>query len=340
MAPGVRQGDIECVVKPDANATYRRRFTVPAEDAGARIDRWLTAQCGDLSRSRIQALIADGQVKVGGTVVVRAALELQADDQIEIVIPHAAPAVPVAQAIDLDVVFEDEHLIVINKAAGMVVHPGAGNPDKTLVNALLAHCGDSLKGIGGVLRPGIVHRIDKDTSGLLVAAKTEAAHAGLAEQLAAHTMERVYDAIVWGKPKPPSGTVSGKIGRSPNDRKKMALLKSGGRDSLTTFKTVKAFSSAAAHIECRLKTGRTHQIRVHMASIAHPLIGDPVYGSAPAKYLKTLDANVAKIAKDFPRQALHARTLGFVHPVTGEDLHFEREMPADVAALVEALTGD
>jgi len=336
MDPGFRQGDIGFVVKPDNN-TYRRRLIVPAEDAGVRIDRWLATQCSDLSRSRIQALIADGQVKVGGAVIERSALELRPDDQIEIIIPHAAPAVPLAQAIDLDVVFEDEHLIVVNKAAGMVVHPGAGNPDKTLVNALLAHCGDSLKGIGGVLRPGIVHRIDKNTSGLLVAAKTDAAHAGLAEQLAAHTMQRVYDAIVWGKPKPPSGTIRGFIGRSPNNRKKMALLKSGGRDSQTTFKTVEAFHREAAYIECQLKTGRTHQIRVHMASIAHPLIGDPTYGTAPAKYLKALDPAAAKTAKDFPRQALHARSLGFVHPVTEDELHFERDMPEDMAALLDAL---
>lgn len=320
-------------------AAETRRFAVLEDQAGERIDRWLADRCGDLSRSRIQALIADGHLAINGDGIKQSSFQVRGGDQIELVVPPAAPAEPEAQSITLDIVFEDEHLIVINKPPGMVVHPGAGNPDGTLVNALLAHCGDSLKGIGGVLRPGIVHRIDKDTSGLLVAAKTEAAHAGLAEQLAAHTMERVYDAIVWGRPKPASGTVSGKIGRSPNNRKKMALLTSGGRDSLTTYKTVAAFGTAAAHIECRLKTGRTHQIRVHMASIAHPLIGNPVYGSAPAKCVKALSADAASLAKKFPRQALHARSLGFSHPVTGAHLHFARAMPDDMARLVAGLRG-
>jgi 23S rRNA pseudouridine1911/1915/1917 synthase len=239
---------------------------------------------------------------------------------------------------DLDVVYEDDALIVINKPVGMVVHPAPGNLDRTLVNALLAHCGNSLSGIGGVRRPGIVHRIDKDTSGLLVAAKTEAAHAGLSTQFAAHTVERTYDAIVWGAPSPPSDQIIGAIGRSRHNRQKMAIVRSGGKDAETGYRTIANFGELATHIRCKLKTGRTHQIRVHMASITHPLIGDTTYGSNRRRSMKGVPPQLAALLKGFPRQALHATTLGFVHPVSGKTLRFESDPPDDFVMLLEALT--
>jgi 23S rRNA pseudouridine1911/1915/1917 synthase len=218
-----------------------------------------------------------------------------------------------------------------------VVHPAAGNPDKTLVNALLAHCGDSLRGIGGVLRPGIVHRIDKDTSGLLVAAKTEAAHAALAAQFAAHTIERRYDALVWGVPSPARGVITGAIGRSPHNRQKMAIVSRGGKAAETQYTTIAAFGTLAAHVQCTLKTGRTHQIRVHMSARGYPLIGDPVYGKN-RKLPKTVAPDIAAAVTTFGRQALHAATLGFTHPTTGKQVRFERPPPADFAALEKALS--
>jgi 23S rRNA pseudouridine1911/1915/1917 synthase len=217
-----------------------------------------------------------------------------------------------------------------------VVHPAAGNPDHTLVNALLAHCGPSLAGIGGVKRPGIVHRIDKDTSGLLVVAKTDAAHAGLTAQFAAHDVERRYDALVWGVPKPSEGTIVGAIGRSQNNRKKMTIVMRGGKYAETDYEVIEAFGSTAAHVQCRLKTGRTHQIRVHLTSKGHPLIGDPVYGRGRTTGATRERFGHAEI-REFSRQALHAATLGFVHPVTKKKLKFESPLPDDMLRLMEAL---
>lgn len=267
-----------------------------------------------------------------------AARKVKPGDRFTVRIPPPVAATPLPQSIVLDIVYEDESLIVVNKRAGLVVHPAAGNPDRTLVNALLAHCGESLRGIGGVARPGIVHRLDKDTSGLLVAAKTETAHTHLARQFAAHTIERRYDALVWGVPKPPSGTIVGDIGRSPHNRKKMAVVKRGGRAAETGYVTIATFGALAAHVQCRLKTGRTHQIRVHMAARGHPLIGDPVYGSGRKAPGRT-DPVLAKALSAFGRQALHAAVLGFAHPVTGKALRFERDPPDDFTALVQQLRG-
>ena len=314
-----------------------RQFTVTDGGVGERLDRWLAGQNPDLSRSRIQQLIAQGCVQIAGRADVHAATTLKANDVIAIVIPQPVRIELAAQAINLDIVYEDEHLIVINKPAGLVVHPAAGNPDRTLVNALLAHCGDSLRGIGGELRPGIVHRLDKDTSGLLVAAKSGATHAHLAEQFASHTIERAYDALVWGVPKPAKGVIAGQIGRCTSDRKKMSVRKTGGKSAVTHYRTVKTFGAYAAQVECMLQTGRTHQIRVHMASIGHPVIGDPVYGTMRNKFIAKLDEGAAEIVRAFSRQALHARALGFVHPVTGKTLRFERVPPADFAELATAL---
>ncbi len=310
-----------------------KTVSVPADAAGARLDKWLAGALPELSRSRLKALIEDGAVSAGAKALRDPAQKVTAGQIIRVAIPAPLAALPEAQQMDLAVVFEDEHLIVVDKPAGLVVHPAAGNPDRTLVNALLAHCGPSLAGIGGVRRPGIVHRIDKDTSGLLVVAKDERTHVGLTEQFSAHDVERRYDALVWGVPRPAHGVITGNIGRSPHNRKKMAVVRRGGKTAETAYDTVAAFSTIAAHVQCRLKTGRTHQIRVHMTSKGHPLIGDPVYGrgrnAGPSP----------REARDFGRQALHASTLGFIHPVTGRKLSFESELPDDMCALIDALDG-
>ena len=310
-------------------------LTVPPEAAGQRLDKWLAEVVTAVSRSRLKALIEDGAVEVNGKTETDPAARTKDGQAVIVRIPPAEDAAPTPQSMDLVVVYEDDDLIVIDKPPGLVVHPAPGNPDNTLVNALLAHCGESLRGIGGVKRPGIVHRIDKDTSGLLVVAKTEAAHAGLSAQFAAHDLERVYEAFVWGLPNPRFGFVRGAIGRSRHNRKKMALVP-GGKFAETHFETIDTFGKTASHIECRLKTGRTHQIRVHMTSIGHPLIGDTTYGS-PRSVLG-LPLEIGKFLKHFPRQALHARTLGFTHPVTGKTLSFESDLPEDLQELRDALS--
>jgi 23S rRNA pseudouridine1911/1915/1917 synthase len=299
--------------------------------AGARLDRALATLLPDLSRERVKALILSGHVLgPGGKPVSDPALKVKADTAFALEIPEAAPAEAVAQQIDLVIPYEDEHLIVIDKPAGMVVHPAAGNPDGTLVNALLHHCAGQLSGIGGVARPGIVHRIDKDTSGLLVVAKSDAAHEGLARQFKDHSIERRYLAIVNGRPAPPAGIVDTWIGRSDADRKKMAVRREGkGKHAVTHYRTVRTLDRAAL-VECKLETGRTHQVRVHMAHIGHPLIGDPVYSrGGPHKAL------LAQLG--FRRQALHAAKLGFSHPVTSKTLSFESPIADDMQQLFSHL---
>ena len=297
---------------------------------GGRLDKAL-AEASGLSRARVQALIAEGAVTVGGMTATHPSARVEADSEFAIAVPPAAEAQARPQDIPLTVVFEDEHLIVVDKPAGLVVHPAAGNPDGTLVNALLHHCAGGLSGIGGVARPGIVHRIDKDTSGLMVVAKADAAHEGLARQFADHSIERVYLAVVNGHPKPTSGTISGRIGRSDANRKKMAVLpkeSSRGKHAVTRYKVLKELDGCAL-VECRLETGRTHQVRVHLASIGHALLGDPVYGRANAALRPILEK------LDFRRQALHAAVLGFIHPVTGNRLSFSSELPPDMAELID-----
>lgn len=314
---------------------------IAPEEAGERLDRLLARRLPDLSRSRVQALIADGRVSARGPagepLALDAASGARAGVVVRVSVPPPEPAVPEAQPIPLDVVFEDEHLIVIDKPAGLVVHPGAGHADQTLVNALLAHCGESLAGIGGVARPGIVHRLDKDTTGLLVAAKTERAHADLVAQLAARTVERAYLALVWGVPPGAVGVVEGDIGRDPRDRRRMAVVRRGGRTAVTHWRALRALGLAASLVECRLETGRTHQIRVHMTHVGHPIVGDPVYGRATRARMARLGSVAQDAVRGFPRQALHAAVLGFVHPVTGAALRFERPPPDDMAALIVAL---
>ena len=318
-----------------------QRLTPPAveaEEAGTRLDRWLALRLPELSRTRIQALIGDGMVSLAGTTISDASLRVKPGQCFLVEVPPDAPAEPEAQDIDLTIVYEDEDLIVIDKPAGMVVHPAPGNPDETLVNALLAHCGESLAGIGGVRRPGIVHRIDKDTSGLLVAAKTDAAHRGLASQFAAHSLERAYWALVWGTPSPRQGEIEGNIGRNPHDRKKMAVVKGGGKPALTRYRVLKSFAGGTISlVECRLATGRTHQIRVHMTAQGHPLIGDPVYGRIRSSRRVVLPPDAREAVENFPRQALHAYLLGFYHPTKGYDVRFESRMPLDINALIQFL---
>ena len=292
-----------------------------------RLDKAL-AEASGLSRERVKALMGEGRVSLDGKVAAQASFKPAAGTAFAISIPAVTPDEAQPEDIPLNVVFEDEHLIVIDKPAGLVVHPAVGNYDGTLVNALLHHCQGQLSGIGGVARPGIVHRIDKDTSGLLVVAKSDVAHEGLARQFEDHSIERAYLALVAGNPMPPSGTVTGSIGRSNTNRKKMALVSEGrGKHAVTHFATLERFQGAAL-VECRLETGRTHQVRVHMTSLGHPLLGDPAYGRTPPK-LKPLLAE-----HKFERQALHAKVLGFVHPVTGEQLRFESPLPADMAGLL------
>ena len=298
----------------------------------ARADKALAGASG-LSRARIQALIAQGHVTLDGDLLASASAKIAAGAGFAIALP--APTEPAAQPQDiaLDIAYEDEHLVIVNKPAGMVVHPAAGNADGTLVNALLHHCKGALSGIGGVARPGIVHRIDKDTSGLLAVAKTDAAHEGLAKQFSAHSIHRRYIALCSGHPRPASGTIEARLGRSDRDRKKMAVLdknSSRGKNAVTHYTTQMHFAHSAM-IACTLETGRTHQVRVHCASIGHALLGDPVYGRAPKALRSILDK------LQFKRQALHASELGFIHPATGKTVHFEADLPPDMRELIDEL---
>ena len=310
----------------DAAGLQVHRVLMAREDAGERLDRALSRHAADLSRSRIKALVEEGRVACDGQPVRDPATKVRAGQRFDIFVPEPVPARPQAERIALSIVFEDEELLVVDKPAGLVVHPAAGNPDGTLVNALLAHCGDSLSGIGGVARPGIVHRLDKDTSGLMVVAKTDRAHQGLSRQFAGRELSRDYLAVVAGVPVRATGEVAGAIGRSPANRKKMAVVARGGKAALTRYKVERTFGTDASLVRCGLATGRTHQIRVHMAAIGHPLLGDPLYGRKPrAAHLR------------FGRQALHAERLAFAHPVSGERVTVEAPVPADLDALLTAL---
>ena len=315
-------------------------LTAGEGDSGLRLDQFLAAGIAGLSRSRLKRLIETGQVRLGGATLAEAAYRVKPGDRLTVLVPAAAPARPAPQRIPLDIVYEDADLIVIDKPAGLVVHPAPGNPDRTLVNALIAHCGDSLSGVGGERRPGIVHRIDKDTSGLIVAAKNDAAHAGLTEQFRRHSLARAYLALVHGRPRPAAGEIEGNIGRDPRNRKRMAVLGRGGKPARTHYRVERRFGDAFSLVECRLETGRTHQIRVHFDHLGHPLVGDPLYGRSRRGGQgggSRLPAPVREAVANFPRQALHARLLGFRHPSTGEDLEFESPLPTDLEQLIEIL---
>ena len=307
-------------------------IALDASHAGWRLDRALAASIPTLSRERLKVLTKSGALTRAGTAVRDPAIKVKGDECFTLMVPAPETAHNEPQEIALGIVYEDEHLLVVDKPAGLVVHPAAGNRDGTMVNALLHHCGGSLSGIGGVARPGIVHRIDKDTSGLLVVAKHDLAHEGLARQFADHSIERRYLAIVSGVPRVLEGKVDAALARSTHDRKKIAVVEAHrGKRAVTHWKVKQALRDAAL-VECRLETGRTHQVRVHLASIGHPLLGDPVYGRAPKQRQRELLARLG-----FRRQALHAAHLGFIHPITKGRLSFDSALPSDMQELFSAL---
>ena len=300
----------------------REEYFVTEETAGDRIDKFLAEQYENLSRSFLQKLLKSGEVMVDGRPV-KASYKVAEGDLISFEVPEAVEPEIVPEDIPLDILYEDEDVLIVNKPKGMVVHPAAGHYQGTLVNAVMAHCGDSLSGINGVMRPGIVHRIDKDTTGALLVCKNDIAHRDLAEQLKCHSIRRRYRAVVQGNLKEDEGTIEGPIGRHPTDRKKMAINHKNGKDAITHYKVLERFGEAT-YVECRLETGRTHQIRVHMASIGHPLLGDTVYGSSRNPY-------------HLEGQALHAMILGFVHPRTGEYMEFTAPLPEYFVKLLTKL---
>jgi 23S rRNA pseudouridine1911/1915/1917 synthase len=311
--------------------------TATESDDGKRADQFLADAFATVSRSRIKALIEEGRVSMNGARLQRPAEKIVPGDVLTLAMPSAAPARPVAQTIPFAVLYEDADLIVLDKPAGLVVHPAPGNEDGTLVNALLAHCGDSLTGIGAERRPGIVHRLDKDTSGVMVVAKTELANAALTQAFAARDLDRAYLALCWGLPNPAVGEIEGAIGRDPRERKRMAVRTGGGKAALTRYRMLKQRDGAVALLECVLATGRTHQIRVHLAHRGHPLIGDPTYLRRVPSISKLLEPALRTELLDFPRQALHAHRLGFRHPRTGAMLSFTTPPPTDMQALLDHL---
>ena len=325
---------------------------VGPEQAGERLDKALASLAGEVSRARLQQVIKEGGVALNGETVADGKRKVVEGDELTLVMPEAKPPAPIGQNIPLTIVYEDDQLIVIDKPAGLVVHPAGGHEDGTLVNALIAHCGDSLSGIGGVRRPGIVHRLDKDTSGLLVVAKTDKAHQGLAKQFADHgrtgPLQRAYLALVWGAPRLPQGTIDAPIERSNRNREKMQVVSEGkGREAITHITLMERYppllrgvdeaEALVSLIECRLETGRTHQIRVHMAHIGHPLLGDGLYGSGFVTKSARLPDGARGALERLGRQALHAALLGFEHPVTGKELVFESELPPEFANLQSEL---
>jgi len=321
-------------------------LTIAAGQSGDRLDRVLAAAIEGLSRTRLKALILDGAVTIGGRTIVDPGHRVNAGDAVAVVVPPAQEAEPKGEAIPLKVVYEDSELIVIDKPAGLVVHPAVGHASGTLVNALIAHCGDSLSGIGGVKRPGIVHRLDKDTSGLLVVAKNDRAHQALAAQFADHgrsgPLQREYLAFAWGVPPRPKGTIEAPIDRHPHAREKMAI-RPGGREAVTHWQLLERYAGidgkpVASLLVCRLETGRTHQIRVHLAYAGHPLLGDETYATGFKTKAARLPAPAREALAGLGRQALHAYLLGFEHPVSGEELQFRSELPAELARLRDSLT--
>lgn len=338
--------EFECPHLPETH-----EITAAEADHGQRVDRFLAERIGNLSRSRVKSLIEEGHVTRDGEVLSEPAQPVRAGGLYRVAPPPPAPARPQAQAMDLDILYEDQHLIVLDKPAGLVVHPAPGHLDGTLVNALLAHAGEELEGIGGEKRPGIVHRLDKDTSGIMVVAKTQAAHQALSEAFVARDLDREYLALAWGVPAPPTGEVDAAIGRHTTDRKRMAVVEprsrgvqrgemagaSAGKHAITRYSTERSYHGAVSLLRCKLMTGRTHQIRVHLAHIGHPLLGDPVYLRRIPAVSKALGPALREALLAFPRQALHATSLGFQHPITGKKLSFQADPPEDFRRLVALL---
>ena len=321
-------------MKINDNNTY---FS-PAVDekwSGQRLDKFLSQNMSDLSRSMVQKLINSGNVSLDENVITENDFKVSNGDSFCVMIPEAEEAEPQAEDIELDVIYEDDDLIVVNKPAGMTVHPAPGAKSGTLVNALLFHCQGNLSGVGGVKRPGIVHRIDKDTSGLLVVAKNDMAHKGLSEQFVKHSIERTYFAVVYGCPNPMNGVIEGNIARSRFDRKKMALVANGGKHAVTHYQTLCTNNGTVSLIKCNLETGRTHQIRVHMSSIGCNLVGDKVYEKSGKTQIKGLSSEIKSFINSFPRQALHAASLGFEHPRSGRWMQFKCDFPQDMCEILE-----
>jgi 23S rRNA pseudouridine1911/1915/1917 synthase len=329
--------------KPDevsapGSSTPRSLTTVAgATGRGHRVDRFLADAIGTISRSRVKWLIEQGLVRRDGAILDEPAEPVRPGATYVLDLPPPSPAAPQPQAIPFAILYEDRDLIVLDKPAGLVVHPAPGNQDGTLVNALLAHCGDALTGIGGERRPGIVHRLDKDTTGVMVVAKTELANAVLTAAFAARDLDRAYLALAWGLPNPLEGVVEGAIGRDARDRKRMSVVVRGGRAALTHYRTSRAWQTAVSLLECRLATGRTHQIRVHLAGRGNPIVGDPLYLRRVPAVARTLPEAARQRLLDFPRQALHATRLGFVHPRTGRPLDFVTGPPGDMTGLIDCL---
>lgn len=321
----------------DSLTPTRYTVSVSKQDEGLRADKFLSHSLPDLTRSRIQQLFREGHILQDGRVFETPSKKVKEGQTFHIAIPPTVEAIPQAENIPLDIIYEDDDLVVINKSAGMVVHPAPGSPNRTLVNALLAHCGESLSGINGVKRPGIVHRLDKGTSGLIVAAKNDKAHQGLSSQLSDKSMKRIYKAVVWGLPSPKKGTIEGSIGRSPRNRKKMAIVSRGGKEAITHYKVEQAFGLVASLVECQLETGRTHQIRVHLTSKGHALLGDPTYGGRPRRLPNELEEFLKSSLWPKDRVALHAFRLSFVHPVQHKDMIFEAPLPGDIRELLNVL---
>jgi len=312
-------------------------LTPGAEHAGQRIDRYVADALAPLSRSRVKALIEEGCLQCDGIAVKQPADTVRPGARYTLHMPAPAAATPQPQAIPFTILYEDRDLIVLDKPAGLVVHPAPGNPDGTLVNALLAHCGPGFTGIGAERRPGIVHRLDKDTSGVMVVAKTQLANDALTAAFAARDLDRAYLALCWGLPNPTAGDIEGAIGRDPRDRKRMAVVTRNGKQALTRYRTIGAWHTALALLECRLATGRTHQIRVHLSATGHPIVGDPLYLRRIPSAARLLKDPIRATLLDFPRQALHAARLGFSHPRTGAALSFETSPPPDMAGLLATL---
>ena len=311
------------------------RITATQDHAGEQIDRFLADTLGAISRSRVKTLIDEGRLSGDTGPITQPAEPVRAGGTYILDLPAPVPAAPQPQSIPFPILYEDADLIVLDKPAGLVVHPAPGNPDGTLVNALLAHCGPGFTGIGAERRPGIVHRLDKDTSGVMVVAKTQRANDALTAAFAARDLDRAYIALVWGLPQPLIGEIEGAVGRDKRDRKRMAVVGHHGKPALTRYRTMRAWQTSLALLECRLATGRTHQIRVHLSTRGHPIVGDPLYLRRVPAAAKAMNQPLRGHLLDFPRQALHAASLGFKHPRTGRQIHFEAALPADMQALLE-----
>ncbi|HEX2939781.1 MAG TPA: RluA family pseudouridine synthase [Rhodopila sp.] len=313
------------------------RIVAGAEHAGQRVDRFIAEALGWISRSRIKGLIEEARLRSDAGPVTQPAEPVRAGGIYVLDLPPPIPATPQPQVIPFTILYEDDDLIVLDKPPGLVVHPAPGNPDGTLVNALLAHCGPGFTGIGAERRPGIVHRLDKDTSGVMVVAKTQLANDALTTAFATRDLERSYVALCWGLPSPLEGEIEGGIGRDKRDRKRMAVVQRGGKPALTRYRTLKAWGTSLGWLECRLATGRTHQIRVHLSATGHPIVGDPLYLRRVPAIASTMPARLRDHLLDFPRQALHAASLGFRHPRTGQSMSFQANLPSDLAALLNEI---